>query len=218
MTVPRCTELLQSNRKLQRVWSEAKGSGARPPSRDPRASSWFRVGNSPAAVKNRAWNCCCSHPLRLRMKITVGILNESPQNLTAVGYNLCFGQRGALTMPKGVYMSGIQYKQEPVSSDKGEIRRSLSGSVMGKSSTGARLIELGIALAGAESSASMPGSCSHCRSHLNAQRSTAQYPHVFCSEQCERKFICAALASLTLKECIRIHNRLGNLLIQEPAV
>jgi hypothetical protein len=151
------------------------------------------------------------------MKITVGILNESPQNLTAVGYNLCFGQRSALTMPKGVYMSGIQHKQELISSDRGENRRSLSGSVMGKYSAGATLIQLGIALAGAESSASIPGLCSHCRSH-NAQCSTAQYPHVFCSEQCERKFICAALASLTLKDCIRIHERLENLLIQEPAV
>ncbi len=90
---------------------------------------------------------------------------------------------------------------------------------MGKSA-GATLIEIGIALAGAESSPAIPGLCSRCRSGRNAQSSTSHYPNVFCSEQCEQEFIRTALASLTLEDCIRMHGRLDNLLMraQELAV
>jgi hypothetical protein len=38
-------------------------------------------------------------------------------------------------------------------------------------------------------------------------------------QHCEREFICIAFASLTLEDCIRMHERLRNLLMpaQEPA-
>jgi hypothetical protein len=113
-------------------------------------------------------------------------------------------------------MSAIQFKPEP-SLDKGEPHT--SGMDMGKSA-GATLIELGVALADAEPTLATPGLCSRCRSGRNAQSSSAQYPNVFCSEQCEQEFIRAALASLTLEDCVRIHRRLENLLAhaQESAV
>jgi hypothetical protein len=115
-------------------------------------------------------------------------------------------------------MSAIQFKPEP-SSDRGEIHRSRAARSMGKSA-GATLIELGITLAGGGSSPAIPGLCSRCRSGRNVQSSSAQYPSVFCSEQCEQEFIRTALASLTLEDCIRIHGRLEDLLMHapEPAV
>ena len=90
---------------------------------------------------------------------------------------------------------------------------------MAGKSAGAIVIELGITLAGAESRIATPGWCLRCRVSQDPQRSTSQYPNVFCSEQCEHEFICTALASLTLDDCIRMHERLGNLLMpaQEPA-
>jgi hypothetical protein len=89
---------------------------------------------------------------------------------------------------------------------------------MAGKSAGATVIELGMTLAGAESRVAPPGWCLCCRVSQDPQRSTSQYPNVFCSEHCEQEFICTALASLTLEDRIRMHERLGNLLIpaQEP--
>jgi hypothetical protein len=109
-------------------------------------------------------------------------------------------------------MSATQSKQEVFSADKGETRGSWAARIMGKSA-GATLIELGITLAGAESATEMPGWCFRCRGRQDPRRSTAQYPSVFCSEHCQQEFVRAALASLTLQDCMRIHRRLEDLLV-----
>ena len=96
---------------------------------------------------------------------------------------------------------------------KGEIHRSSAGRTMAGKSAGATVIELGITLGGAESSIATPGWCLRCRGGQDPQRSTSPYLNVFCSEDCEQEFIRAALASLTLEDCIRMHERLGNLLM-----
>ena len=85
---------------------------------------------------------------------------------------------------------------------------------MAGKSAGATVVEVGITLGLAT-----PGCCLRCRVSQDPQRSTSQYPNVFCSEHCEQEFIRAVLASLTLEDCIRMHERLGNLLVpaQEPA-
>jgi hypothetical protein len=91
---------------------------------------------------------------------------------------------------------------------------------MAGKSAGATVIELAMTLAGAESRIATPGWCLRCRGSQDPQRSTSQYPKVFCSEHCEQEFICTALASVTLEDCIRMHERLGNLLMpaQKTAV
>jgi hypothetical protein len=84
---------------------------------------------------------------------------------------------------------------------------------MAGKSAGAIVIELGITLAGAESRIATPRWCLRCRGGQDPQWSTSQYLNVFCSEHCEQEFIRAALASLTLEDCIRMQERLGNLLM-----
>ena len=95
----------------------------------------------------------------------------------------------------------------------GEIHRSSAGTTMAGKSAGATVIQFAIALGGAESSTATSGWCLRCRGSQDSQRSTSQYPNVFCSEHCEQEFICTALASLTLEDCIRMHERLENLLM-----
>ena len=102
-------------------------------------------------------------------------------------------------------MSVIQFKPEPLGSNKTEVPTQ-------EKSAGATLIGLGVALARAESSAPIPGLCSRCLSHRDPRSSTAQYPNIFCSERCEQEFIRLALASLTLEECVRMHTRMDALL------
>src|SRR5512147_2357986 len=109
-------------------------------------------------------------------------------------------------------MSAIQSKQELFSSDKDETHGSWVAKIMGKSA-GTALVELGITLASAESDTATPGWCFRCRGRQDPRRSTAYYPKIFCSANCEREFIRAALPSLTLQDCIRIHRRLENLLM-----
>ena len=84
---------------------------------------------------------------------------------------------------------------------------------MAGKSAGATVIQFAIALGGAESSTATSGWCLRCRGSQDSQRSTSQYPNVFCSEHCEQEFICTALASLTLEDCNRMHERLENLLV-----
>ncbi len=116
-------------------------------------------------------------------------------------------------------MPATQSTEDLLGLYKGEIHRSSAGRTMAGKSAGATVIELGIILGGAESSIATPGWCLRCRGGQDPQRSTSQYPKVFCSEHCEQEFIRTALASLTLEDCIRMHERLGNLLMpaQEPA-
>jgi len=105
-------------------------------------------------------------------------------------------------------MFPIQFKKQPSdSSSVDRHQRSASGN-----SAAARLIELGRAFACAESSASTRGSCFHCMGPRSSYSSTARFPSVFCSEQCERQFIRDAIASVSVEDCIRIQNRLESLL------
>jgi hypothetical protein len=81
-----------------------------------------------------------------------------------------------------------------------------------ETSAAAGAIEVGRALADAEYDASAPGLCSQCRGPRNPNSSTAEFPNVFCSEQCEKEFVGSALASLSLEDCVRIQGRLEALL------
>ena len=108
-------------------------------------------------------------------------------------------------------MSAIQPKQQSLDSQKPETERSWMARFTGKSA-GAAVVQLGVMLAGAESK-NLPGLCSRCQGYRNPQSSSARYPSIFCSEQCEREFISAALASITVDDCIRIHQRLDSLLM-----
>ena len=107
-------------------------------------------------------------------------------------------------------MSAITFKQGS-GPNTDESRRSWFAWATERS-TGARLIELGKTLADAEFSIT-PGLCFRCRGSHDPQRSTAQYPNVFCSEHCEQEFIRTALAALTLQDCVRMHRRLETLLM-----
>src|SRR5438067_13847008 len=80
------------------------------------------------------------------------------------------------------HMSASQPK-EPVSSNKVETHRLWLGKSLANSAT-AMLIELGITLAGAESSAPISGLCSRCGAHRDPQSSTVRYPNVPCSHGC----------------------------------
>jgi hypothetical protein len=104
-------------------------------------------------------------------------------------------------------MSAIQSKPQLLGSSGFDAQRSSS-----RISAAAKLVELGRALARTESGASMPGFCSQCCAPRPPYGSSAQNPTVFCSEQCERKFVRAALASLTIDDCIRLQRRLESLL------
>jgi hypothetical protein len=116
-------------------------------------------------------------------------------------------------------MPATQSREDLLGLYKSEIHRSSAGNTMAGKSAGATVIELGMTLGGAESSIATLGWCLRCRRSQDPQRSTPQYPNVFCSEHCQHEFIRTALASLTLEDCIRMHERLGNLLMpaQEPA-
>jgi hypothetical protein len=102
----------------------------------------------------------------------------------------------------------IQFKEQPSQSSRVDFHQR---SALGNSAS-AKLIELGRALACAESSASTRGSCFHCMEPRSSYRSTAQFPSVFCSEQCEREFVRGAIASECVEHCIRIQHRLESLL------
>jgi len=102
-------------------------------------------------------------------------------------------------------MSVIQSGKESVTSGK------LDPSPRGKPGA-ATLIELGIALARAEVNAPETEPCRHCGGYRNASISTARFPKVFCSEECEQQFVRNALASLTVENSVRMSERLDNLL------
>jgi hypothetical protein len=110
-------------------------------------------------------------------------------------------------------MPATQSREDLLGLYKGEIHRSSAGRTRAGKSAGATVIELGITLGLAT-----PGWCLRCRGSQDPPSSRSQYPNVFCSEHCEQEFIRTALASLTLEDCIRMHKRLGNLLMpaQEP--
>ena len=105
-------------------------------------------------------------------------------------------------------MFPIQFKEQP-SDSSSAVRHQRSA--LGNSAA-ARLIELGRALASAESSASKRGLCFHCMGPRSSYSSTAQFPSVFCSEQCEGQFVRGAMASVSVEDCIRIQHRLESLL------
>ena len=107
-------------------------------------------------------------------------------------------------------MSAIKPEREISKSAKVADSRSwLEGSAT--QSAAAMLMELGLMFAAAEAKPPSQGLCSRCRSYRDPRTSTAQSPNVFCSEQCEKEFIREALASVTLEDCIRIQQRLEEL-------
>ena len=110
-------------------------------------------------------------------------------------------------------MSAVPFEPRPLESNEGEIQPR-------HKSAGAILIELGVALASAESRAPIPGLCSRCLSHRDPRNSRVKYPNIFCSERCEQEFVRTALASLTLDDCVRMHARLEALLTgaREPSL
>jgi hypothetical protein len=116
-------------------------------------------------------------------------------------------------------MPATQSTEDLLGLDKGEIRRSWPETSMAGKSAGSMVIELGTTLASAESRIATPGCCLRCRGSQDPQGSTSEYPNVFCSEHCEQEFIRAALVSVTLEDCIRMHERRENLLVpaQETA-
>ena len=101
-------------------------------------------------------------------------------------------------------MSAIQVKPESVGLD--EVKMAAR-----KKSAASTLIDLCVGLIHANSS-DVSGMCSRCHSELDPRSSTAKYPNAFCSEQCEREFIRASLASMSLEDCVRIDARLNVLL------
>lgn len=112
-------------------------------------------------------------------------------------------------------MFATQYKQESLSSNQVETRNSRPGGPLANSAA-ATLIDLGIILA--DASAPVAGFCFRCRAPLDSKSLIVQYPNAFCSKRCEQEFVRAAVASLTLQECIRIQHRLESLLmgVEEP--
>ncbi len=109
-------------------------------------------------------------------------------------------------------MSAIYLKPDPLRSKEFEDERSLPAK-----SAATMLVELGVAIARVQSGAPMPGQCCLCHSRRSPRSSTAEFPNVFCSEECEQEFVRAALASLTLEDCIRMHQRLENLAMRAEA-
>jgi len=108
-------------------------------------------------------------------------------------------------------MPATQHKQQPLGSKKIEPPSTWLRRVLGISAA-ATLLELGTTLAGADCGAQKRVPCSRCKAPRSSQRFDAQYPNAFCSKQCEQEFIRAALASLTLEDCISIQYRLETLL------
>lgn len=108
-------------------------------------------------------------------------------------------------------MSEMSCKQELLSLENVEARNSFLERPA--ASAAATLIEVGIALCGADASAPIAGVCVHCTALGKSQASNAQHPNAFCSKECEQEFVCEAVASLSLEECNRIHQRLESLLM-----
>ena len=107
-------------------------------------------------------------------------------------------------------MSALRFRQTPLSSDSGgswpkdRLERS----------AGSTVVELGAAIATAEARLSIHGVCSQCRRQHNPQSSSAQCTNVFCSQLCEQAFVRAALASLSVEDCVHMHRRLETLLME----
>ncbi len=116
-------------------------------------------------------------------------------------------------------MHAINFTQKTFDSDTDDVPNSCPEESRMSKSPATTVLELGISLAQAELSGGIPGLCSRCRSNRDPNRSTSQYPNVFCSERCEQDFIRIALASLTLEDCIRMQKRLESLFVNtaEPA-
>lgn len=76
------------------------------------------------------------------------------------------------------------------------------------------LVELAAQFATTVLRAPNSGLCCHCRGYRDTRTSPAQYPNIFCSERCEQEFVGAALASLTLDDCIRMTRQLDRLLVK----
>lgn len=107
-------------------------------------------------------------------------------------------------------MSAIEIKPESVALDVVKIPAR-------EKSAASTLIDLCFGLIRANSN-DVPGMCTRCLRERDPRSSTAIHPNVFCSEQCEREFVRASLASTTWEDCVRMHARLNVLLdrVQKP--
>ena len=109
-------------------------------------------------------------------------------------------------------MSAIQSKRQAVGVSSLNARMFSLGT-----SAAAKVLELGVTLADAEAGAAIPGLCSQCWRPRKAHGSTSQFSNIFCSEECEQEFIRAALASITVEDCLRIQHKLESLLTRTEA-
>ena len=96
----------------------------------------------------------------------------------------------------------IQSKPDPITSSEQDGFRNVR-----RKSAGASVVELGVGIKAAEDRRPI-GLCSLCFGYRSPRFSTAQYPHVFCSDRCEQEFVRTALASVTLDDCVRMHRKL----------
>jgi hypothetical protein len=108
-------------------------------------------------------------------------------------------------------MPATESEQDVLSPKKSGVLRSWPKDPLSEKAAGITLIDPGLTLVGAKD-ASIPGLCSRCRSGRDPQRSSSNFPDLFCSEECEQEFIHTAVASVTLEDCIRMQRRLDNLL------
>ena len=104
-------------------------------------------------------------------------------------------------------MATIRFKKHPLGAARNVPRKSSVGT-----SAAAKLIEVGIAFAGAESSTPLPRFCSGCWAPRDSHNSTARWPALLCSERCEQEFVRVTLACLTVEDCIRPQCRLEALI------
>jgi hypothetical protein len=106
-------------------------------------------------------------------------------------------------------MSAIQFMSRHFREEQAGLHNSWQPE--GRTSAGTTLVELGAWLGKAAALLDLPGQCAYCRIERDLQTSTAGFPQVFCSELCEQEFVRAALASLTLEDCLRMQERLERL-------
>jgi hypothetical protein len=114
-------------------------------------------------------------------------------------------------------MPALKYKQDFVSSEMDGTPKSFLGRPMSGKSAATTLLEVGRILVGADASAGTVASCRHCGRRRD-RYSDSRYPGIFCSEHCEQEFVSSALATFTVEDCIRVHERLERLLLRSEDV
>lgn len=116
-------------------------------------------------------------------------------------------------------MSSTRSKNEPIARNQLTVQSATLKRSSAKSS-GTTVVNVATILIGAECTAPIGDVCLCCDNRPDPQTSSAENPNIFCSEDCEQEFIRAALADITLEDCICIHRRLERLLqsVQQPVL